>query len=733
MAILLHVGNTESSLREYGKIGDLSGVLHGLHSYSMKRFFLVTFLVFLWVAIPGVLAQEQQEQRHAHIRLIPETTDAGPGWPLYIAIEQTLDHGWHSYWTNPGDSGEPMRIRWTLPEGFAVGPLKWPTPKKIAIGPLTSFGYEDKAILLQEIGVPWELPEGPVTLRAEIDILVCSEICIPETGSYEVTLNAPGEEQDNASVIDAAYEHLPSPYPFAVTFREEDGKLFFSFDVALRGMLSTNMKAGTEFALMPDEWGLVNNAAKAKIDVLAEQSTVVVSQERGERSLDDFREITAILGYTDFDGVPQSISFTAVRRAESGAEATPAPVAPTAKTPPPQKNTSLSTAILFALLGGLILNLMPCVFPVLSLKALKLVRMGGEERAHARLHGLLYTAGILISFAAFALALLALQAAGVGAGWGFHLQNSGFIAFLTYLFFLIGLNLAGFFEITVSIGGRDLTKEHSYAATFFSGVLAAVVATPCTAPFMGAAVGYALTQPAFTTLTVFLALGLGLALPYLMLSFIPALQRILPKPGRWMETLRRILALPMFLSAVWLGWVFMQQTGREGLIFLIGGIAALGVAVAVLKTGKKGMRLAAVLLFLAAGYSMIIKTAPVKMIVTDGWVPYTAASFAGLESGNDSLFVNMTAAWCITCKINERAALENKNVKQMFEENKVTLIKGDWTNYNAEITSYLQSFGREGVPIYVYYGPRGADGARPAPVVLPQILTPATIERTIKQ
>jgi thiol:disulfide interchange protein DsbD len=393
----------------------------------------------------------------------------------------------------------------------------------------------------------------------------------------------------------------------------------------------------------------------------------------------------------------------------------------------------LGRAILFALLGGLILNLMPCVFPVLSLKALKLCRMGSQELAHTRLHGLLYTGGILVCFAAFAAALLALQAAGAGIGWGFQLQNPGFVALLSYIFFLVALNLAGFFEITVSVRGRDFAREHSYAASFFSGVLAAIVATPCTAPFMGVAMGYALTQPPAVAMIVFLALGFGLALPYLALSMIPALRAIMPRPGAWMEIFRRVLAVPMFLSVVWLTWVFWHQAGMTALIWLAGCMALLIAGIAMLKTGQKSLRALAFLLFLTALTPLAMKPMPRESVAADGWTPYTAASFAALESGNDALFVNMTAAWCITCKINERTTLTTKAARDLFAMKKALLIKGDWTNYNPEITAYLQSFGRDGVPLYVYYGPRdGQTGQRPAPVVLPQILTPSTLERTIQ-
>lgn len=695
----------------------------------MKNFFPAAALFLALLAAAPASAQE----RHAQIRLIPETTHPQPGGPIYIAIEQTLDPGWHSYWVNPGDSGEPLRVKWTMPGGFDAGPVEWPTPVKVMTGPLASYGYTGKTILLQEIGVPQSVPDGPLTLAADIDILVCNDICIPESGHYEVTLNGPGEAQDNAALIDEAYNRMPVTYDTFVKYEEGEGNIFLSFDPPIRGILQKSMKADTALTFIPYDWGVVDNTAQTVSDIdNANEPVLTVTQKRGDRPLEALKEIRGLLAYTDDFGNAQSLSFEAIPAAAAKAEPTPPPVK---TSPAPRENkTSFSAAILFALMGGLILNLMPCVFPVLSLKALKLVRMGGEERAHARLHGLLYTAGILAAFAAFALTLMGLQAAGAGVGWGFQLQNPGFVAFLSYLFFIIAINLAGCFEITVSIGGRNLAREHGYAATFLSGVLAAAVATPCTAPFMGAAMGYALAQPASVALAVFMALGLGLALPYLALSFVPALQKILPKPGPWMEGFRKAMALPMMAAAAWLAWVFLQQTGRTGLLLLLAGMAFLALGIALLKTGRRFLRIPAGVLLLAALYPMVAAPplAPRSATGGDGWVAYTAAEFARLESGDDPLFVNMTAAWCITCKLNERAALHAENVQRLFRENGVVAVKGDWTNYNAEITAYLQSFGRDGVPLYVYYGPR-KDGRRPDPVVLPQILTPSLVEKTIRQ
>jgi thiol:disulfide interchange protein DsbD len=698
----------------------------------MKQIIFTIYAAFLVSGFFISPAAAQSETHHVRLRLIAEKSPVEGGSPFLIAIEQTIDEGWHTYWTNPGDAGQPPTISWILPPGFEAGKIYWPAPEKIVTPPLASYGYTKHAVLLQEMTAPAGLAPGPVTLKTQIDILVCAEICIPESGTYEVTLNAPGAPLDNTEFINNAYNLIPAQFDRDVTFREQEGKLVLSF-TTLAPVLQLNAAAGTTLYLAPDEWGIVDNTAGLELETGSEAGITTLSQKRGDRPLQQFTTITGQLVYKDKEGEYQGISFIATPDPKWEKTPTSALLSGTdgsrAGDPPPD----FSKAVLFALLGGLILNLMPCVFPVLSLKALKLCRMGSEELAHARIHGLLYTGGILMCFASFATALITLQAAGAGIGWGFQLQNPGFVAFLSYIFFLVALNLAGFFEITVSMRGRDFSREHSYAASFFSGMLAAIVATPCTAPFMGVAMGYALTQPPVVAMTVFLALGFGLALPYLALSMIPPLRATLPKPGVWMEIFRRILSVPMFLSVAWLAWVFWHQAGLPALIWLGGCMALLIAGIVLLKTGQKSFRALAFLLFLVTLTPLAVKPTITEMSATEGWTPYTAASFTALEAGNDPLFVNMTAAWCITCKINERAALSGKDAMDMFTAQRVRLVKGDWTRYNPEITAYLQSFGRDGVPLYVYYGPRdGQTGQRPAPVVLPQILTPNVIERTIK-
>jgi thiol:disulfide interchange protein DsbD len=416
---------------------------------------------------------------------------------------------------------------------------------------------------------------------------------------------------------------------------------------------------------------------------------------------------------------------------------------------PPAPAISLWQALGLALLGGLILNLMPCVFPVLSMKALSLVKMSNREQSHAVVHGLAYTAGILVCFGVIAAILIALQQTGQQIGWGFQLQSPIVVLLLAYLLFLIGLNLSGVFEVgsasLTNIGSR-LSQRQGYTGSFFTGMLATVVATPCTAPFMGAAMGYALTQPPTAALGVFMALGLGLALPYLLLAGIPAFRRALPHPGAWMETFRQFLAFPMYASVAWLVWVYGQQVEGAYAILLAGlGIVFIAMGVWIWKKAPLRhpanalVKVVSVMCFGAALAiaALSIMRAPfvASSAVADqpvqhsgNWTPFTQDQLDTALKGNDPVFVNMTASWCITCKVNERVALAVDSTQDLFKEKKILYLVGDWTNQNPEITAYLGTHGRSGVPLYVFYGSRDpTTNARPEPVVLPQLLTPGLI------
>lgn len=723
----------------------------------MTRAYFTTILFFfafiLTSAVPSYAQYE--DGRYVDIRLVAEKNKIESGDTVIIAIEQTIYPDWHRYWINPGDSGEPTTINWDLPEGFDVSPIKWPVPETIEIGPLVNYGYKDKVILLQELYVPYDLPEGPITLDAEIMLLVCEEICIPETTSHRVSFNTDEKAAENTAYINAAYEKLPMEVDWYSWFSEEDGQLKVTIEPTFPAALKTIQE--NTLGIMPLEWGLISYSAPTEKNI--GDRILTVKKGRGDRPLKNFDTLKGLVTYTDQRGNDTALLFTAYpdpdwqealqnqagNTAEPAEEQTASPFfSGVAKT----TDVTFLMAFLFALLGGVILNLMPCVFPILSMKALSLCEMKGHELKIARRHGLFYTGGILVTFALIAGLLLALRAGGSAIGWGFQLQNPMVVLVLAWLFFIITLNLAGFFNVNILLGktGRFLTQKEGYTGSFMTGILATIVATPCTAPFMGAALGYAVTQPAIVGMGIFMTLGLGLALPYLALSFFPSLQKILPKPGPWMEKFRHILAIPMGAAVIWLIWVYDQQTGMLSIPVALGGMLALTIAIWIVKSSqeqKNGNTMALILAMLIAvatfktGYQYsTLPFTPEKPAAPENTrtVSYSPDGLQKLLDGDDPVFVNMTAAWCITCKVNEKAVLATKKTRELFETNNVSYMVGDWTNQDENITDYLAGFDRNGVPLYVYYGPRDESGGqRPDPVMLPQILTPAIMEKTIKK
>lgn len=680
------------------------------------------FSLFLLLSvISSSFAQTNEEGPYVQIRLIPEGPIT-PGGEVTVAIEQNIAPGWHTYWKNPGDSGAAPRVKWTLPEGFSAGEIEWPVPHKLPIGPLLNYGYENNVVLLQKIKAPRDLPEGAIALKADIDILVCKEICIPESGTYDLVLND-SHAPEPKKFFDDVRSKLPSGTSSDASYYEEDG--YF----VIEKPIDWSQRAA-HYDYIPEDWGVVENAAPT--DIKEKDGKLIIRQKRGERALSELSEIRGLLLWGASPQEPQNAYvFTAV-------PGNPPALKPATSAP----SQPLLYILIIAVLGGLILNLMPCVFPVLSIKALGLVKVAEKSSSLARLHGFCYTAGVILSFLVIAAILIGLKEAGAQVGWGFQLQNPQIIAALAYLFFILGLNFSGVFEIAGHFGnvGNKLTQGGTPAHSFFTGVLATLVATPCTAPFMGAALGFALVQPALVGLLVFAALGLGLALPYLALSIVPALQKILPRPGAWMETFRQLLAFPMYASVAWLVWVVSQQAGSMGVLLTLLGIILIAFGIWLLrhmpraKSWNYFVRILAIISFIAA--LIILPDASRKTethaAVTEGFSEaYSPARLEELLKGSHPVFVEMTAAWCITCKVNHSVAIDIEATRRLFAENNVEYLIGDWTSQDPVITEYLSRFGRNGVPIYVYYGPRDANGTRPEPVILPQILTPGIVARAV--
>jgi thiol:disulfide interchange protein DsbD len=533
-------------------------------------------------------------------------------------------------------------------------------------------------------------------------------------------------------LLQSVFNDLPLSVDWTGVYHEEGGDLVVTLSSPTPGLFKNALEAS--FDLLPHEWGITRNAARPTIDSYADHRTLTLRIPRDSRALKEVETFDALLRYEMPDGTINGITVTL----------SPNPAASTTVPQPveTQAQISFGTAILFALLGGLILNLMPCVFPILSMKALSLVQLQDKDRSAARISGLAYTAGILVSFTALAGVILTLKGGGESLGWGFHLQNPVITLILAYLLFIIGLNLAGLFELGGRLAGvgASLTQKKGLSGSFFTGVLATIVATPCTAPFMAGALGFALVQPAPMALAVFSALGLGLALPYLAISCIPALTRLMPRPGSWMVRFKEFLSFPMFASAAWLVWVLAQQAGVNAVMWALSGMVALafGLWMARYKPARLVPRfmagLAAAIVFLFAAMP-VIDPHILRTQNTDSAMvapqDFSSELYQTLLDGDDPVFVYMTAAWCITCKVNERVAIDIPETHKIFKDKNIAVLRGDWTTMRADITLFLKNHGRNGVPLYVYHGPRdGATGKRPDPVILPQILTPAILRDT---
>jgi thiol:disulfide interchange protein DsbD len=702
----------------------------------LKKLFLT--LCFVGFSLSAFEAQAQimdgakEPDNYVQARVIANQTQVQGGETIRLGLEQTIYPGWHTYWLNPGDSGTPTSIDWELPPSFSVSDLEWPAPQKIPFGPLTNYGYEGQVTLLQNLTIPDNVGTTPFALNGTVNLLVCHDICIPETHDVFIAFNTGANPEPQN--IAAAESKLPLEQSWNATFTADGSNLLISASDSDFSIFN----GAKNITLNPEDWGAIDNNASASLNLT--NTSLEIRQTIGERDLNELETLPIVVTFENAQGNNQAVRFTAAYEApfvEIG-----------------QNNNSgditVLSAILFALLGGIILNLMPCVFPVLSMKALSLVNIGEKEEKKARGYGLSYTAGILITFAIIGGALLILKSTGAQIGWGFQLQNPLVIISLTYLIFLIGLNLTGFFEFTSNFGKlgsatQKLSGKEGHKGAFFTGVLATLVATPCTAPFMGAALGFALTQSAIVSMIVFLALGLGLALPYLALCFIPALRSKLPKPGAWMLTFKQFLSFPMFLTAAWLVWVLTQQSGAMGTILALTGIIAITFVIWVLKNLPKGKIIKSismaliVISFLFIGWTFfctkVMSTGGLNLAENQSanWSVYSPESLEEALASNDPVFTNMTAAWCITCKVNERVALDTGTTKALFKSKNIQYLKGDWTNQDPDITAYLNEFGRQGVPLYVYYGaPDNQTGQRPEPVVLPQLLTSGLVQKTIQ-
>jgi thiol:disulfide interchange protein len=646
--------------------------------------------------------------------LYAESASLVAGKTLWVDLHLRVAPGWHIYWKNPGDSGLPTEIAWTLPAGFSAGAINWPVPERFVASGLANYGYAGSTDLLVPITPPAALdPSGTAHLDATVKYLVCSEICIPGEGKVALDLpSGPGTpDPAQAQRFAAARQNLPVAAPFSARFSAEPNDLRLTVPAAA---LTGITRPIAEF--FPDADNAIDYSAAPKITSQNGGLALVMAQSTSPSA-----------------AVPKTLDGVLVLRGADGlahgylVSATPA-------APMPSDEPGLIgwwQALLFAFVGGMILNLMPCVFPILSLKVLGFARADPTRRHH---HGIAYALGVVLSFAALGGALVALRAGGTAIGWGFQLQSPLVVALLAYLMLAMGLSLSGVAEFGAGfagLGGR-LAGREGLVGAFFTGVLATVVATPCTAPFMGAALGAALVAPAAVALAIFVALGAGLAAPLLAASLVPGIGRLLPRPGSWMATLKQILAFPLYATVAWLVWVLIQEVDPDGSLLALFGLVAVAFAVWVYGRtrfapatarrigGALSLASFAAAVILAAMLTPAAGRAP---LASDGlaYEAFTPTRLAALNAAHKPVFVNLTAAWCLTCIVNERATLDRDAVRDAFAAHHVVALKGDWTRQDPEIAQFLQSFGRSGVPLYLLYDGNGN------PTVLPQILTEAEV------
>ena len=660
--------------------------------------------------------------------------EAVRGGEVLVALRQTIAKDWHTYWRNPGDAGQATTLDWRLPTGWQAGQILWPTPKRLPLGTLMNYGYEGEVLLPVSIMVPANAKPGErITLKTEAGFLVCKDICIPEqaslTAEVVVAAGAPKIDAKAAKAISDTLMAAPKLSGLKAVMTQDQGTLRLS--------ITGTPLAGGNF---PDAYffafdsTLLDHARPQTIERGPQGLTLTLPAGYGFKTGPG---PAVLAGVIDLGSAAYEIEAKAGEPLAGAAglgAATAIDKAPEAM--------SLPLAVLFAFLGGLILNLMPCVFPILSMKAAALTAHGGEH-SDSRGQGLAFLAGVVATFLALAAALIVAKAAGAAVGWGFQLQSPPVVAALCLVMLLTALNLSGLFEVGSSLqgaaGSSSLAARSGLVGAFFTGVLAVVVAAPCTAPFMAGAIGFALTQGTAAALLIFLFLGLGLAAPFTALAFSPSLTRRLPRPGPWMERLKQALAFPLYGTAAWLAWVFALQAGTNALAFLFAAAVAVAFAGwlyglaqrASLAGGKPRLSVALALISVAAAGALIFAAAklpsptaaPVAQEASElPSEPFLPERLAALRAEGRPVLINFTAAWCITCQVNDRAALSRPAVADLIKSTNAVYMVGDWTNRDGVIAKALAEQGRAGVPLYLVYGIGGR-----APVILPQLLTEGAV------
>lgn len=676
---------------------------------------------------------EPVQRPHLSVELVAEVEalSAAHARPFAVAIRYEIEKDWHVYWKNPGDSGKATSIQWRLPPGFQASPLEYPFPERIPVPPLTNYGFEGKVLLISEIAPASLVGRSQAQIEAHIEWLVCKQVCIP--GEADLKLDLPiiasgktYKEERYYREFDEFRSRIPKRTRVSGKASRNEKELELSVELPknFRELLSSS-----DLDILPVDESLIKSSTLPRIEKINSGIRALFELEDQAPNLKHAR--FALGSHMQSRSIEFEVPLTVVKTTFRPIE-DPRQSVESGGDLAPRASHSLIVMLMFAFIGGLILNVMPCVFPILSLKVLSFVKKSGQSHSEVRREGIIFSLGIVISFLVLAGALLIFRAAGDSIGWGFQLQNPAFTVSLAILFFLIGLNLLGVYEIGTRLMGLGAGArfEHPTLEAFFSGVLATLVATPCTAPFMGAALGFALAEPPIICLLIFTSLALGLAAPYLLFAFFPRWTRILPKPGAWMETLKQAFAFPIFATSLWLLWVFSLQTSGESLIVALGALLLIAFGAWLQKRlGSNKFAGPVFLICVSFAWTYAVHSsgkppshAP-SPVVPEGWQPYSEMKIQEAQGAGRPVFVDFTAAWCVSCQVNKKVALQNASVLKAFAEKNVLLLRADWTKKDASIARKLQEYGRSGVPLYLLYP--GRDGAKPQ--ILPEILTPGLL------
>ncbi len=692
-------------------------------------------LLLLLALVAASAAAAPVKTQHVEAELVSERTALVPGQTTTVALRLKMADGWHTYWQNPGDSGLPTAITWKVPNDVSVGPILWPAPHALPAGPLLNFGYEGEVFLLTDVQLPASTPLGqPMTLKAKAEWLVCRETCIPEDAALELEIPVADRADPYpqwGKAIAATRDALPRALPGWIVAAKGEGQ-----KVVLSLTGPAGASAPTDVHFFPYQEGRIEPSGK-QVFARDPNGTFAMTLPVAHQLAPGFTQVAGVLtsksGFASGGTQVHAITIDTPLVGTVVAGPKPVQAAPTLNVAPAgDTGLTLVAAVFFAFIGGIVLNLMPCVFPVLSLKALSLTKPGHGTRKHLRLEGLCFGAGVLVTFLALAGTLLAFRAAGEQFGWGFQLQSPAVVTSLAILFFLLALNLSGVFEFATLVpsSAAGWTAHNQYSNAALSGVLAVVIASPCTAPFMGAALGFALAQPAALTLLVFAALGLGMALPFMLLTWFPGWRKVLPRPGAWMEKLKQFLAFPLYATVAWLAWVLGAQVDNDAVVRLLVTLVVLAFAAWAWRAyrgggsrvfsvgallGLAGVVFAAWPLFATPSEAQAPSQAKATSGTSDPWQPFTPALVTEL-SASKPVFVDFTAAWCVTCQVNKKLVLNDGEVKKAFADRGVELVRADWTRRDPTITQALAALGRQGVPVYVLYRP-GKE-----PMLLPEVL-----------